>query len=378
MTKTTSHFRDQSKLNTLTQITLDNIESLYDFFDVPFRQGSKLYCSPCFIHGGDNPTALNLYYNADYRVHFKCRTHRCEQYFGTSLLSMIRGGLSHIKYGWTCEGDQTVNFDETITFLLQRFNIAFNNLDDSQAFDTSQHDFCRIINSLLIDVETTPTGISRDFYRNSVQIPASYYIERGYSKEILDEYDVGLCTTPYKPLSDRIVIPIYAEDNETIVGFTGRSRFEECSICKSYHDPNKECCYFPKWRHTKDFEKEKHLYNYGNAKPYIQKTGTIVLVESPGNVWRLEEAGIHNSVALLGIALNDAQQYLVDLSGALNVVIIMDNDANNAGQRAAEDIKKQLGRTYNVHIPNISKNDIGDMTVKEVNEEIRPLLEEII
>ncbi|NDC71851.1 MAG: hypothetical protein EBZ62_00150, partial [Sphingobacteriia bacterium] len=37
------------------------------------------------------------------------------------------------------------------------------------------------------------------------------------------------------------------------------------------------------------------------------KSHTAIIVESPGNVWRLEENGIHNSVALFGSSLSDRQ-----------------------------------------------------------------------
>ena len=106
MTKKTwlSKYKDQAKINELTEIVLDNLEDIYDYFDVDHHRGQKVYFSECFIHGGDNRTALNLYYDADYRVHYKCRTHGCEAHFGTSLLSMIRGGLSRIKFNWIVTG----------------------------------------------------------------------------------------------------------------------------------------------------------------------------------------------------------------------------------------------------------------------------------
>ena len=139
-----SKYKDQTKLNKLTEIVLDNIEDIYDYFDVESHRGQKVYFSECFIHGGDNRTALNLYYDADYRVHYKCRTHGCESHFGTSLLSMICGGLSRIKYGWSVPGDKTVNFDQTIEFLLDRYKLKFNGLE-GQSIDNGNHEFNKLV-----------------------------------------------------------------------------------------------------------------------------------------------------------------------------------------------------------------------------------------
>jgi len=373
MTKKTwlSKYKDQAKINELTEVVLDNLEDIYDYFDVEHHRGQKVYFSECFIHGGDNKTALNLYYDADYRVHYKCRTHGCEAHFGTSLLSMIRGGLSRIKHDWSVPGDKTVSFDETIEFLLDRYNLDFNGLK-GQAIDTGNHEFNKMVSGL--SGGKVRGTITRDFYRERVEIPSQYYMQRGYGIEVLDDYDIGTCKTYGKPMFNRAVVPVYDDVGETIIGFTGRSVFEQCDKCKSYHDPKKDCHFFPKWRHTKGFEKEKALYNYHKAKDHVISSGVIILVESPGNVWRLEESGVHNSVALFGTSLNPPQRHLIDESGALTVVIIMDNDENQAGQEAAEKIREQLERTYRVYIVDINKNDVGEMSTNEVTEDILPLI----
>ena len=101
------------------------------------------------------------------------------------------------------------------------------------------------------------------------------------------------------------------------------------------------------------------------------KSGVIILVESPGNVWRLEEEGIHNSVAIFGTTLNDEQKYLIDSSGALTIILIMDND--DAGQEAAEKIIKQCNRTYRVYNIKVG-SDVADMNTNEITEDILPII----
>lgn len=372
-----SKYEDQGKINQLSDLVLKNVDDIYDLFGVEHRRGEKIIFSECFIHGGDNTNALNLYHNADYRVHYKCRTHQCEKHFGTSLLSMVRGGLSKIKYGWSSAGDKTVSFDQTIDFLLDRYKIKFNNLD-SEEIKVGNYEFCKTINALG-QSQKEKGKITRDFYRDKVDIPSKYYLDRGYSIEVLDDYDVGTCRRYGRQMFNRAVVPIYDEDGETIVGCTGRSLFEECKKCRSYHNPSKDCFdpkneksfFIPKWRHSSGFKKEKHLYNFHKAKEHVLKSGVIILVESPGNVWRLEEEGIHNSVAIFGTTLNDEQKYLIDSSGALTIVLIMDND--DAGQEAAEKIIEQCNRTYRVYNIKVG-SDVADMNTNEITEDILPII----
>jgi DNA primase len=362
---------DQDKLNTLTKIVIENIESIYDHFQVSYYCGKKLLSSKCFIHGGDNKSALNLYHSGNYRIHYKCRTHCCEEHFGTSLLSMIRGALSHLRYNWTIAGDKEVSFTETINFLTEFLGIDFDNLENSKvSINSNGYNFCNALAEFNYEY---PVGtITKEFYRNRVDIPAQYFIDRGFSKEILDKYDVGTCLQKHKPMSNRAIVPIYDINNDKIVGFSGRSLFPCCKKCESYHNPEYDCFYSPKWRHSAGFEKEKSLYNFGKAQRYIQKTNIAIIVESPGNVWRLESAGIHNSVAIFGTVLNIPQQNLLDKSGAMKLILIMDPD--EAGKKAALQIQKQCFRLYSVEIVDLINEDLGEMSVDEVNRLVRPWL----
>ena len=366
-------YKDQAKLNALTTLVVNNIDKIYNYFNTePSYKNNILIKSSCFIHGGDNPTALNLYYNADIRVHYKCRTHQCEDIFGSSLISLVRGGLSRVKYNWKMQGDKEASFNETIEFLLQLTQQNFNTIHTNhQTVNTDKLQFTSLINNITTP-DVTKSKFDIDVYRSKVEIPATYYLQRGYSIEILDKYDVGTCKRPKKPLYQRAVVPIYDESGEYILGFSGRSIHSECLQCQHYHDPEKKCHFFPKWRHTKGFKKENCLYNYWYAKKHIAQTGVIVLVESPGNVWRLEEAGIHNSVAIFGAHLSHNQKKIIDASGALSIVCLLDND--EAGKKGAKKIHDQCSKMYRVYFPKLQTNDIGDMNIDVVTSDIKPLI----
>ena len=369
-------YKDQAKLNALTDLFVNNIDKIYSYFDTePSYKNNILIKSPCFIHGGDNPTALNLYYNADIRVHYKCRTHQCEDIFGSSLISLVRGGLSRVKYNWKTEGDKEASFNETVEFLLNITQQNFGHIkSDEKSNSADKLKFASLINNFTTP-DITKTKFDIDTYRKKVEIPATYYLQRGYSIEVLDKYDVGTCKRPKKELYQRAVVPIYDESGEYILGFSGRSVHPECSQCKHYHDPAKKCHFFPKWKHTKGFKKENCLYNYWYAKQHIAKTGVVVLVESPGNVWRLEEAGIHNSVAIFGAHLSQNQKNIIDTSGALSIVGLLDND--EAGKKGAKKIYEQCSKMYRLYFPKLKTNDIGDMNVDVVTSDIKPLISKL-
>jgi DNA primase len=128
-----------------------------------------------------------------------------------------------------------------------------------------------------------------------------------------------------------------------------------------------------KWKHSHEFKTQEHLYNYWFAKEYIIKQKYVILVESPGNVWRLEESNLHNSVAIFGSSLSDKQKMLLDISGALSIITIMDND--QAGQKATEQIIKKCNKTYNVFNIPIKYEDIASMSVSDIQTEIIPQIE---
>lgn len=366
-------YKDYGKLNELSRLGAQHIDQIYEFFGVTKAyRNEMLIKSVCPIHAGDNNTALNMYYNGDYKIHYKCRTHQCEEIFGNSFLGFIRGCLSRHRYKWEKEGDKIAPFSESVEFVLNFLGKDFDALE-SETVSIEKMKFGAIANTFS-KKKTRGLGITQDQYRDKVAVPAQYYLDRGFSKEVLEEYDVGYCTNPGKPMFERAVVPIYDNDHKYIVGCTGRSVHDKCSDCGGYHNPKSKCRHFPKWFHSKGFQKEKWLYNYWKAKDYILDTGVAILVESPGNVWRLAEAGVHNAVAIFGTAFNTDQKHLLDESGALSLICLMDND--EAGQKAARKIEEICGRLYRIYFPNFNAADIGEMSVDAVTSDIKPFIKQ--
>lgn len=377
--KKKSHLNDQHKLKVICDELCDNIESLFIYLDInDYKLSHKMITSSCPIHMGDNSSALNLYHIGDnYRGNWKCRTHNCEQIFKSSILGFVRGVISRQKYNWEKEGDQTCSFNEAVEFCL---SFLKKDIKDIKITNKSKDkiNFTTIVNNIQSIKTEKDTGLSRFNVRQMLQYPCSYFLDRGFDENILNKYDVGLCIKPDKPMFNRAVVPIYDTEHRFLVGCTGRSIFEKCQNCKSYHDPNNKCpddknlWKYSKWKHNLDFKSQNHLYNFWFAKEYIKNKRYAIIVESPGNVWRLEESGIHNSVAIFGSSLSSKQKMILDISGAMSLILLMDQD--DAGKKAAKQIQEKCDRTYNVYNMDINYSDVASMTKDQVTEELLPKL----
>lgn len=371
---------NQQKLKILSDRLCDDIDSLLSYFGIEYKTFSRMITMSCPIHGGDNASALNLYPDGDtYRGNWKCRTHQCEQVFKSSIIGFIRGVLSHQEHGWKTDGDSSCSFDEALRFAEKFIN---QNLDDIKIDKkhVEKTNFINTVNYINTAQNNESTNkLTRKQIQRSLSIPSAYFLNRGYSEQILKKYDVGDCVVSGKEMSGRAVVPVYDMDYKYMIGCTGRSINEKCDQCGSFHRLDSECpkdhelWLMSKWRHSKDFKTQECLYNFWFAKEHIANQHYVILVESPGNVWRLEESGIHNSVAVFGSSLSDRQKILLDISGALSLVLIMDND--DAGRKACETIKKKCQKIYNIFTININHNDIGSMTVEQIKNEIVPQIE---
>ena len=373
---------DQAKLKILSDIVCDNIETILEYFNIDFKHSGKMITMCCPIHGGDNPSAINLYPEGDtYRGNWKCRTHGCEKHFRSSVIGFFRGIISHNECNWLQEGDAMIPFEDAIDFLSKFVKKDLKDIRISNA-ERNKKTFTALMNYVQEKQNSESNKITREHVLQSLKIPSTYFMNRGYSKEVLEKYDVGLCNNSSKPMYQRVVVPIYDNNYNYIVGSSGRSIYEKCNECGAYHNPQNQCppkeeaWKYSKWKHSANFKSQNALYNFWFAKSFLLETGVAIIVESPGNVWRLEESGIHNSVAIFGSSMTDRQKVLLDSSGAMSLVILTDND--EAGRKAAEQIKNKCENTYRVYVPEFSASDIGEMTIEQINREIKPLLEKII
>ncbi|MEN6622496.1 MAG: toprim domain-containing protein, partial [Smithella sp.] len=120
------------------------------------------------------------------------------------------------------------------------------------------------------------------------------------------------------------------------------------------------------WVNSKGFKTSYNLYGLWIAKHYIEKTNRVYLVEGQGDVWRMNEAGIKNTLGIFGADLSEYQLSLLEKMPILDVVVLTDMD--DAGRKAANRIVNKCGRRFNYSIPELPTKDVGEMTIEQIEE----------
>lgn len=335
--------------NQISQICnnlFERLPELLNALEIDYVEYPNRFSFACPVHGGDNPEGCSIFTDGlTAKGNWQCWTSHCEEEYTNSLLGFVRGTLSH-KRG------RKISLNEAAAYCANFFNMSIEELDNIEQDQKRRSNvldvFNKTINQNLLD-------ISRDEIRSKIKIPADYYVNRGYQPETLDKFDVGFCLEKNRPMSGRVVVPIY-DKAYNYIGCVGRSINDNMS---------------PKWLHSKGFRKSV-LYGLQIAYEHIQKTNSVILVEGQGDVWRMHEAGLKNCVGIFGSSINEDQLLLLEESGAMNVVILTDSD--EAGTKACQQIMKKCGRRFNYYRPSISTKDVGDMSIEQIKEELYPQL----
>lgn len=361
-------------LEVISELMIESIIELFEYFSLDYTDSPRTISFPCPVHGGKNEFGSSIL-KRDIG-NWKCYTAQCHEQYGTSNGASI---IQFVQALLTSQYNKAYTFPQAIEWCAK-----FVGEDPSTQTDEDHDriDFIRLCKYINQKKKEAPTFTPREKVRDFLAIPSAYYIKRGYSTEILEKFDVGYCYNEKKPFFDRVVTPFYDDTGRYMVGCSGRSSYEQCAQCNLYHADNVRCpigkqeklkCY--KWKHSTLFNADDYFYNFWSARKYVMETGTIILVEGPGDVWRLEEAGIFNSVALLKAALSPGQRLVLESSGAINVVIATDMD--EAGNKGARSIKDQLLRLFNTVRIEFPANDPGGLLIPQAQETFLPILEKL-
>lgn len=372
-----SRSTDYAKMNVLAQLVCYRLDDLLEKLEIDLRRSGKMYIGCCPVHNGDNYSALNLYPEGDSVPGvWRCNTRHCERVFEKTIIGFVRGVLSQRYFGWSCDkpDDNKAPFPKVLKWLCTFVEKDWNDIK----IDARTAELNRFASQIQTFKELTAknTGIPRKCVREHLQIPAEYYLQRGYKSETLDYFDVGLCHKAGKEMFGRVVVPIYDNAGQLMVGCTARSVHRQCASCGLYHSAESKCPdksdskWYSKWRHSGNTGSA--LYNWWNAKQHIRDSACAVLVEGPGDVWRLHEAGVKNAVGMFGADLTDEQQIILERSGAMKLYIVRDNDA--AGEISEGKLRDLLCRSYKVRFIVPSAKDVGEMTPEQVKREIVPCL----
>lgn len=325
-----------------------DIQSILEFFDIKFRETKTCFYFRCPIHDGDNGAALNLYKSGK---KWLCNTHHCEEKYQKNIFGFVRALL----YKYYNKNVSYFNAKEYCESILKK-EIVFDKINDIDINNL-------YINNLDFEQDETENFIEK------ISIPSEYYINRGFDADILKQYEVGDCFDKSTKMYGRAVFPIYNHEKSAIIGYTGRSINDQCNKCQQYHPPGDYCNPYPKWKHL-NFSRKNTLFNIWFAKEKIQSTGTVILVESPNCVLKLESFGIKNSVAFIGSSISYDHLSILNMLGVMNIILIHDNDTAG-GLCKTETIKKCSG-LYNLKIPKLDYHDIDDCPPKYIVEKLIP------
>lgn len=315
------------KINDDVELVIDSLGLSYD------RQFDKLFL-PCPVHGGDNPQGCTIF--LDGQPNWVCWTRGCHEEHKKNILGLIEAVL----------GD----FNQAIMFCESLFNCNLANIKVELPKNTNDRHISKLIDIFNKKPEEKMGDLTREEVISRLDIPSKYYLDRNYSENTLKKFDVGDCWAENKAMSGRATVPVY-DVNMNYIGVTGRSISGNSKA---------------KWKHH-GIKTSNYFYGMPQAIKSINETGDIILVEGPGDVWRMHEAGFENVLGLFGSSLSDSQLLVLESIFCTRLIIMTDND--DAGENAYRQIKKLCSRLFNIVRPDIGEyNDVGDMDIESIRK----------
>ena len=280
------------------------------------RETTKELRSTCIIHGGDNKSAFR--FNKERRS-WVCFTHKCNEIFGNDIIALIKA-------------INKVNFEEAVAYLKQLVGDVNGNMSMVLEYkrQRERQSFIKLVN---VDNDSKPAIVSESYLMQYKPFRSDGFIRDGFSDKTLDHFEIaGGYTDSFGYLRD--VIPIRDADGE-LVAYSMRD------IRRDVEDKDY------KYVFTRNFIKDKVLYNLHNAKNYMPiDKPSLIVVEGFKSVWRLYDLGICNVVAVMGSGITHGQENLLFTYAVNGIVIFFDGD--EAGIHGTIEAYKSLSNRMNV------------------------------
>lgn len=352
----------------------ERIAEVLDAMGIDYTERHDYLQAACPVHDGDNQRAMFWAIRSN---HWQCKTKGCHSDPITgpsnSVFGLVRGTMSRkTKEEW--------GFQQSVNFVAQVLGLEQCRVGETTAQDV---EIAKIIKQhKRRQSRVKGQGVPLATMVRHLKPDQVYFPNRGVSPDIIARYHISFCNTKGKPMYKRSFFPILDTTGRYIIGWSGRSIYDKCPKCNMHHHPERQQCpddqysgMYTKWKHSKDFRCEECLYNIWYAKPFISRTGTVIICEGPGDVWAYETAGIRNSVALLGLNMSRQQRLMLQNAGALTIICTFDND--EAGQKAMAKLEQNLTHYFRVFCvtPDNAK-DVGDMFTDDIAKKIGPILQQ--
>lgn len=321
----------------------NNIEIILDKLDIKYEVFGTNFYSTCPIHNGsDNPRAFSF---CKKRSVWRCWTQECQHQYKNDVFGLIIGVLSS-RCGKVLEFKDAIKWiDKTLNCKNIDYHINTNQ-------DNNDDDYFLNLIETFKHKTISPKEEEIDLIFNNCD-DSQYFKDRGFKLKTLNYFGVSDCVE-HGVMKDRSIIPIHNDDGSKIIGVIGRS-------IKEYKIP--KFLIYPK-----GFDKRFYLYNYHRAINRAVETSSLFIVEGQGDVWKLFEAGVSNAVSLFGKNISEEQVYKINKLPVTKLIIIMDND--QAGKEARIQAHRQLSRMYKLIFPRITAKDLGEMSVKQIKDQV--------
>ena len=184
-----------------------------------------------------------------------------------------------------------------------------------------------------------------------------FYIDKGMSKETLQDFKCGLAMSG--KMYQRVIFPIFRKDGR-IHGFSGRK----------VTDDNR-----PKWLHMgKSSNWFYPYYNIQCVQESILDKQSVHIVESVGDCLSLYNSGVKN--VLVSFGLNISPKFISKLSmlPVSKIFISFNNDHSSSVNRGFEGAIKSVFKLVDsidfdkIYFSPPEKNDFGDMSVEQIEK----------
>jgi 5S rRNA maturation endonuclease (ribonuclease M5) len=330
-----------NQISLISKKLIENLNIILEHFEIEYSETNTRFFFSCPAHNGDNNNACTIYKNTGV---WNCHTALCHEKYKKTIIGFIRGVLCSRL-------DKDISFLDSVSYGANLVGLDIKS--DIDLVDFNKQQKLANYNKLYDIFMKTNDGVGEPIHDNIlevIKIPSAYYIRRGYTEAILRKFNVGDCYDRSNPMFNRAVVPIY-DVNKNYVGCSARATTEG---------------YKPKWKNTEGMLKTNYIYGLDQAYDEIKRTGVIFLVEGPGDLWRMHEANYNNTGALFGVALTEAQLILLESLPISDIILATDSD--KAGNEAAEKIKKQLQRKFNVRRLLTNYKDIGENQSDKLKE----------
>jgi DNA primase len=242
---------------------------------------------------------------------------------------------------------EALDFPDAVELLAERYNVRVERVEDDPKVEERRrrHDRLRSV------LDRTARFYATYLWESAEARKAREYLaERGFSEEILREFRVGYSPSAwdrvtlsaqrdgfgppellaaglaqqgrgggvYDRFRARIMFPL-ADSRGRVLGFGARAMGESRG---------------PKYLNTSEnelYHKGRQLFGIDLARPHAAKAGRVVVVEGYTDVLALHQAGVRESVAIMGTALTQEQLALLSQAAPL---VLLALDADRSGQEA--------------------------------------------